>query len=162
MRESMARLTPRFSTCRSVCEYVEQHYLPAASAYLARAVDNGAVGVAMVHWRHALDKEWTALRFGELKLETDDEQHVFEVQVYLDDIDQGAVRVELYAEGVNGAAPERMEMTRVRQLPGESGGYVYSAAVSAARPSADYTARVIPHRDGVAIPLEAGHILWQR
>ena len=33
MRESMARLTPRFSANRAVCEYTEQHYLPAAAAY---------------------------------------------------------------------------------------------------------------------------------
>src|SRR6185503_7258318 len=32
MRESMARLTPRFSTNRAVREYTEQHYLPAADA----------------------------------------------------------------------------------------------------------------------------------
>jgi len=38
-----------------------------------------------------------------------------------------------------------------RNLAGTSGGYVYSAAVSAARPQADYTARVIPHFDGVVI-----------
>ena len=70
--------------------------------------------------------------------------------------------VELYADGLDGAAPLRQEMTRVRQLAGASGPYVYSAAVSAARPAADYTVRVIPHCDGVAVPLEAAHILWQR
>jgi hypothetical protein len=43
-----------------------------------------------------------------------------------------------------------------------SGGYIYSAAVSAARPQPDYTARVIPHRDGFSIPLEETRILWQR
>ena len=32
MRESMARLTPRFSANRAVCEYTEKHYLPAAIA----------------------------------------------------------------------------------------------------------------------------------
>ena len=37
MRESMARLTPRFSTNRAVCEYTEQHYLSMAKSYLARA-----------------------------------------------------------------------------------------------------------------------------
>jgi hypothetical protein len=58
--------------------------------------------------------------------------------------------------------PVRQEMKRVRQLAGASGGYVYSAAVSAARPPADYTARVIPHCDGVAISLEDAQILWQR
>jgi hypothetical protein len=47
-------------------------------------------------------------------------------------------------------------------LADESGGYVYSATVAAARPSADYTARVMPRCDGVAIPLEDPRILWQR
>ena len=108
------------------------------------------------------NQKWTALRFGEVKFETDGEQHVFEVQVYLDDLDPKAVRVELYADGVMGGAPVRQEMKRVRQLAGASGGYVYRASVSAARPPADYTARVIPHRDGVAIPLEDARILWQR
>ena len=79
MRESMARLTPRFSSNRAVREYTEQHYLPAASAYRERAGDKGAIGVQVVDWRHALDQKWTALRFGEVKVETDGEQHVFEV-----------------------------------------------------------------------------------
>ncbi len=162
MRESMARLTPRFSTNRAVREYTEQHYLPAAAAYLARAVDKGASGVRLVAWRHALNEKWTALRFGDVKLETDGEQHVFEVQAYLDDLDPEAVRVELYADGVDGGAPERVEMKRVRQLVGALNGYAYRAGVSAARPAADYTARAIPQRDGVEVPLEDARILWQR
>ncbi|MGB8331566.1 MAG: alpha-glucan family phosphorylase, partial [Polyangiales bacterium] len=162
MRESMARLTPRFSTNRAVREYTEQYYLPAASAYRERAADKGAIGVDMVNWRHALEQTWAALRFGEVKVETDGEQHVFEVQAYLDDLDPETVRVELYADGVNGSAPERVEMKRVRQLAGATNGYAYRAEVPAARLATDYTARVIPYRDGVAIPLEAAHILWQR
>jgi starch phosphorylase len=162
MRESMARLTPRFCANRTVCEYTEQHYLPAASAYLERAVDKGAIGVQVVNWRHALDQKWAALRFGEVKVETDGEQHVFEVQMYLDDLDPEAVRVELYANGVNATAPERMEMKCVRQLLGATNGYAYRAGVPAARPATDYTARLIAHHDGVAVPLEAAHILWQR
>jgi starch phosphorylase len=162
MRESMALLTPRFSANRAVREYTEQHYLPAASAYLERVVDKGAIGVDMVNWRHALDQKWAALRFGEVKVETDGEQHVFEVQMYLDDLDPEAVRVELYANGVNGTAPERVEMKRVRQLLGAINGYAYRAGVPAARPTTDYTARVMPHRDDAAVPLEEAHILWQR
>ena len=82
--------------------------------------------------------------------------------MYLNDLDPKAVRVELYADGVNGSDPMRQEMTRVRRLAGASGGYVYSAAVSAARPATDYTARIIPHCAGVAVPLEVDLILWQR
>jgi len=64
--------------------------------------------------------------------------------------------------GKNGGAPMQQEMKRVRQLAGASGAYVYGTAVSAARPSTDYTARVIPHGGGVAIPLEDARILWHR
>jgi hypothetical protein len=39
MRESMARLTPRFSANRTVREYTEQHYLPAATAYHLRSAN---------------------------------------------------------------------------------------------------------------------------
>ena len=46
MRESMARLTPRFSANRAVREYTEQHYLPAAAAYRLRIANKGAIGKA--------------------------------------------------------------------------------------------------------------------
>jgi starch phosphorylase len=162
MRESMALLTPRFSTSRSVREYTERHYLSAAAAYRERAAENSAVGRAMVNWEQTLKLKWATLRYGDVKVQTKELQHVFEAEVYLNDLDPKAVRVELYADGINGGDPIRLEMTRVRQLAGASVGYLYSAAVSAARPSTDYTARLIPHRDGVAVPLEVPFILWQR
>ena len=116
----------------------------------------------MVDWRQALEQKWAALRFGEMKVDADGEQHVFEVQMYLDGLDPEAVRVELYADGVDGAAPVRVEMKRERQLVGVTSGYGYRAAVPAARPATDYTMRVIPYRAGASIPLEAIPVLWQR
>jgi starch phosphorylase len=162
MRKSMANLTPRFSADRAVREYTEQRYLPGAATYRERAADKGAVGRQMVDWQHAMEKEWPALRFGEMKVETGGERHVFEVQVYLNDLDPNAARVELCADGVNGGGPVRQEMERVRQLVGACGGYAYRARVPATRPATDYTARVIPQYAGVAVPLEAARILWQR
>jgi glycogen phosphorylase len=162
MRESMAQLTPRFSTNRAVREYTEQHYLPAAAAYRDRAVDKGAVGVDIVNRRQALEQKWTAIRFGEMKVETDSGQHVWEVELYLNDLDPAAVRVELYANGDDGIASERVEMERVRQLVGATRGFAYRAGAPAIRAATDYTARVIPRSDGVAIPLEDARILWQR
>jgi starch phosphorylase len=53
-------------------------------------------------------------------------------------------------------------MKNVRRIDGALGGYVYGTAVFAVRPQADFTARLIPHHDGVAIPLEDARILWQR
>jgi starch phosphorylase len=160
MRESMARLTPRFCADRTVREYTEQHYLPAAAAYRERAADKGAIGRQMVDWRHGLEEKWATVHFGEVKVETLGEQHIFGVQVCLNDLDPNAVRVELYADGANGGAAVRQEMKRAGQLGG--GSYIYHAAVSASRSPADYTARIIPCFSGVAVPLEAPQILWQR
>ena len=162
MRESMARLTPRFSADRAVREYTEEHYLPAAAACHSRVANKGAIGKKMVDWRHGLEQNWAGLRFGQLGVETKGQQRVFNVQVYLDDLDPKAVQIELFADAVNGGIPERQEMKLVRPLVGATGGYDYSAAVSVARPAADFTARVIPRCDGVVIPLEVARILWQR
>ena len=96
-----------------------------------------------------------------MKVASDGGKHVFEVQVYLSNLDPNTVRVELYANGVNGGEPVRQEMMRGGQLVGAN-GYIYSAQVPSTRPATDYTARVIPHYAGVAVPLEAARILWQR
>ena len=162
MRESMARLTPRFSANRAVCEYTEQHYLPAAAAYRERAADKGAVGKNIVNWEHALKEKWVTLRFGDVKVQTNAAQHIFEAEVYLNDLDPNFVRVELYADGIDGNSPIRQEMARVRPPAGETRGGIYCASVPATRPAADYTARIIPHCPGVAVPLEVDPILWQR
>ena len=156
-------MTPRFSANRTVCEYTEQHYLRRLPPTISRVANQGASGRQMVDWRHNLEQKWAALRFGELKVETKDDRHLFEVQVYFKDLDPNAVRVELYADGVNGGAPVRQAMKRVREPDKASRAVVlYRAAVPVARPPADYTARVIPCCDGMAIPLEVSTNLWQR
>ena len=162
IRESMARLTPRYSTNRTVREYTEQYYLPAATGYRERAADNGAIGKQMVEWQRSLEQNWPVLRFGELKVASDEEQHVFEVDVHLGDLDPNEVRVELYANGIDGGDPVAQEMTHGSQLAGDSRRLLYRVSVPAKRPSSDYTPRAIPHYPGVAVPLEAGRILWQR
>jgi len=97
-----------------------------------------------------------------VKIESDVDWHVFEVPVYFNDLDPNAARVELYTDGINGQGPVRQEMTRLRKLEGEARGYAYSGRLPATRPATDYTARVVPHHSGVAVPLEATQILWQR
>jgi glycogen phosphorylase len=162
MRESMARLTPKFSANRAVREYTEQYYLPAASAYRERAANKGAAGKQVIDWRGRLEDKWTSLRFGDVTVSTQNGQHRFEVQLHLHDIDPKAVRVELYAEPIHNAAPVKQEMTRAPGPAGAVDAAVYRAVVASDRPTSDYTARVIPHWDGVAVPLECSQILWQR
>jgi len=161
IRESMARLTPRFSANRTVREYTEHYYIPAAIAYRERTSEKGAMSMRVVDWQHALEKNWSDLHFGDVKVASDGVKHLFEVQIYLNGLDPNAVLVELYADGLNGGDPVRQEIPRGQQLKGVN-GYVYSSSVPASRPATDYTVRVIPHYPGVAIPLEYARILWQR
>lgn len=162
MRESMAQLTAHFSSNRSVREYTEQHYLPAAVAYRERAADNSAIGAVLVNRFHELEQKWSALRFGEIKIDTLDNQHQFEVQLYLDGVNPEWVQVQLYADGMEGAPAECVEMIRARPLIGAINGYAYRVSISANRPANDYTARLIPFHPHASIPLEAPQILWQR
>jgi glycogen phosphorylase len=161
MRESMAQLTTQFSANRAVREYTEGHYLPAAAAYRKRAADKGTEGAQVVKWKHNLEQKWDRLHFGEVKVMSEEGKHLFHVEVYLSGLEPNSVRVELYADGMNGGKPEYQEMRRGQKLT-EANAYTYSAQVPATRPASDYTARIIPQYDGVAIPLEAAQILWQR
>jgi starch phosphorylase len=159
VRESMARLTPQFSANRTVREYAEQHYLPAATAYLNRAANKGEAAQKIVDWQCSIEQRWASLRIGEVMVRTEEEQHHFEVQVYLDGLEPDSVRVQLYADG---EPPVIQEMSCVRELVGTLGGFAYHASVSADRPVADFTVRIIPYHEGVSVPLENTHILWQR
>ncbi len=162
MRSSMARLTPQFCTNRTVREYTQRYYLPAAANYFARAANKGSTGVDIVSWRHRLEEKWPAVRFGESHISTSNTMHSFETPVYLNELGPAMVRVELFAEALDGETPIRQEMKCVRKLTGAAGGYTYSAQVPTSRPASDYTARIMPCFQGTAVPLEADYILWQR
>ncbi|MBA3877941.1 MAG: DUF3417 domain-containing protein, partial [Anaerolinea sp.] len=64
VRASMTRLTPRFSANRMVAEYVEQHYLPAASRARALAARDGAVARELATSREGIRAGWDSIAFG--------------------------------------------------------------------------------------------------
>jgi len=162
MRESMASLTPRFSAIRTVKEYTELHYLPAAEAYHKRAQDKGAFGSRLRDWQHSLDQKWQGVYFEDVKVTPNDGQLWFDAQITLNGLAPISVRLELYADGLSGSSPERIEMHLEGPVEGSPGTYLYKASVPASRPAEDYTPRAIPQMDGVLVPLEDTRILWQR
>ncbi len=161
MRESMARLTPRFSTNRVVRQYTEEHYLHASSAYGERCSGGNLIGRGILKWQREIAERWGKLRFGESRVETHGQEYVFHVQAFLDDLDADAVAVELYAEGANGSGPFRQRMTRGERLAGAANGFAYTATIKATRPASDFTARIVPYHARAFVPLEAPFILWQ-
>ncbi len=161
MRKSMSLLTPRFSANRTVREYTEAYYLPAAARYIKRAVEKGTAGKRIVSVYNNLKNQWQNIRFSAMKIESVENKFLIHAQIWLGEINPGHISVELYADGINGELPVRQEMQRDSKDTNE-GEYVYEVQVAANRPAGDYTIRIIPRYEGISVPLENDLILWQR
>ena len=162
VRESMARLTPKFSASRTVRDYTEQHYLPAAAAVRRRTADHGATAGQQVGREHALLARWPGLRFGAVTVTSDATAHRFEVMLHCDAAGLGGLRIELYATGENGDAASHHPLAPETPAADAPGWRTCRAQVPAGRPSSDYTARVVSDISGLRVPLEASAILWQK
>ncbi|MCG6897907.1 MAG: alpha-glucan family phosphorylase [Thiocapsa sp.] len=162
MRESMARLTPRFSSNRMVREYTELYYLPAAAAQRRRCAALGRLGAEIAAWQRRLAEGWPSLRLAERSSSRSGSELRFAVEVCLDDLPATAIRLELYAEPLkDGDTPQRIPMERLGPLPGPVQGFLYAATVDTDRPPEHFTARVVPFHAEASVPLEAPWILWQ-
>ena len=162
IRESMARLTPEFSASRTIQEYTENHYLPAATAYSQRAANNSALGAELLQWRYKIAREWHTVRLGTTHIETRDDRHFFQVQVFPGNLPSSDLKVELYASPLPEGGAVIETMTACDQGEDASASVTYSVEVAATRAASDYTPRIVPHHPGVSVPLEVGKIVWQR
>ncbi len=161
IRASMAQLTPQYSSNRSVREYTDKYYIPAAINYRARTADNGALAQKNLAIEQQIEDKWHSVRFMDVKVGTEQNHYQFDVRIYLDGLEEKWVKVELYANGMNGGAAELIPMESLGPLSGDPTISLYRALAPTTRPSADYTPRVVVSIPGVITPLEMGHILWQ-
>lgn len=154
VKESIASLTPRFSSNRTVRDYVEKYYIPAAARYEKRAARKGELGKKQVAWLHEEDSLFQKLRFGEIKHDTQGNMHNFQIQLFLGDVDPSKIQLQLFAEGV------KQDLKRTQELPGKM--FLYQGTVPSSVPADFYTPRVIPVNPDLSLPLEANYLLWQR
>jgi len=162
IRASLARLTPRFSSNRMVREYVGICYLPAARRYRRRAADKGALAAELERWHESIENHWSDLHFGNRYVQETNGHLQVRVQVYLGRLDHDSVRVELYADGINGGEPVRVRMERGEAAAGAVNGWIYQVTINSNRPAEDYTPRVVPYHPEASVPLEAIQLLWFR
>ncbi|MGY3053131.1 starch phosphorylase [Pedobacter sp. UYEF25] len=160
MRNSMAKLTPQFSTNRTLKDYTEQYYIPAAKAYKIRSATNGKAGLQIINHRQILRENWECIHFGNLQVDEVEMGYHFQVQVFMKDVAQKDVLVELYANGLDSAKPERVKM-ETASSQNNNDEYLYQATVETARNRTDFTVRIIPNYEGVSVPLEDNLIRWQ-
>lgn len=162
IRDSMAKLTPRFSTNRMMREYVEQIYVLATNWFRGRVASGAKLARELYDWQTALEQNWPELHFGTMEVHEKDEQWLFEILVYLGRLDPAFIHVEIYADARDKWPAVREPMVQGEKLIGAVNGYVYHGAVSATRPLEHFTLRIVPFHPAAHVPLEDSHILWQR
>ena len=161
VRESMASLTPHFSSNRMVREYLETCYLPLHARVSERLHDEAHQARELARCSQRLQTHWERIHFGNIDIGQEGNRISARIQAYLDDIDPDHVRVELYAEPLDGASPERRVLERREPLAGAVNGYLYVTEFETDRPAWHYTARIVPACEGLSVPLELPLILWQ-
>ncbi|WP_419632433.1 alpha-glucan family phosphorylase, partial [Thiolapillus sp.] len=77
MRNSMAKLTPVYSSNRMVRQYTEEYYLPMARAVRQRCAGNLAQAKAITAWKATLEQHWPSIHFGNLKTTSDESSYYF-------------------------------------------------------------------------------------
>lgn len=161
MRNSMGQLTPRFSANRTVREYTEKYYLPAAEGYKKRTAENGTVGKEITRVTKEISSKWPGIKFGQVCIKKNANGFDYKIAVFLNGIDFAYVRVQLYADAIKQGLPEIFEMKLIFDK-NERKDLIFSVAVISDRPADDYTARVVPNYLDVSVPLENGLICWAR
>ena len=145
-----------------VREYVEQFYFPAATDYEKRQAKHGQLSRQLQNWYSALTLHWDHIHFGNIDAHKTDNGWLFQIQVYLGEIQPDQIRVELYAEAIKGEKLQVIGCTCKEKITGAIHGYCYQAEIESTRPSTDFIPRIIPHHAEAQIPAEASLIVWQR
>ena len=160
MRNSMATLTAQFSANRTVREYTEKCYLPAASDFLNRAAEKGIKGRWIVDTKHFLHSKWNEIHFGEIKKETKENGISFNATIFFDDDIKDQISIELFAVGIDKGDSEIIKMN-LQPTSENKNEHIYHAELKTKRDSNDYTVRVIPCYQNISVPIEDNLILWQ-
>lgn len=161
MRNSMGKLTPRFSANRTVREYTEKYYVPAAVGFLKRSTNNSDVGKQIINTTKNLASKWQGIEFGKTEISHNEYGFSYQLPVFLNGIDPAKVAVQLYADGMNGNPPEIIQMERPNASDAKKAD-TYLAEVKTKRSPDDYTVRIIPQYLDTSVPLENKLICWQR
>ena len=160
IRQSMATLTPAFSTYRMMKEYLEQAYMPMSENYEKRNAENGKIALEIVEWRNKLNKNWKGIHFANPLFEKINTIYNVKCTIWLGIIEPEAVKVQLYT--ILNGKPLITDMKINKSIAGAINGFIYEAQATAEVQPNNYTIRVIPYHPNAVVPLEFNQILWQK
>ena len=82
--------------------------------------------------------------------------------VFLGDVSDDQIRVELFADAKHDAAAEAVVLHKEQAIPGALNGFIYGGALATGRAVEEYTVRIVPYHPDAQLPAELPLIAWQR
>lgn len=162
VRESMARLTPRFSSVRALKQYVQEYYRPAVNDFILRAEYNSSIGKELTEWKRNVEKNWKDVFIEKMEVTPGEGELQFEVKVNAGKIQPEDLAIELYADPENDENPFILPM-KLNPIENNSHSILcYKAIIKTQRPQTHFTPRIRPVHDQLPLPLECRLIYWYR
>jgi starch phosphorylase len=168
MKESIARLTPMFSTARMVQEYAEGYYIPASTDYIRMSGNGQSRATEALAWRSRVLAAWPQVAVlnssdGSGRKVSSGTDFPIRAKVTLGDLSPADVVVQAI---VGKLSPNR-ELAQYQTVDlhpvGEDGqAMYYEGQVRVSEPGHQgYTVRIVPNHPDVNVASELNLIRWQ-
>jgi glycogen phosphorylase len=168
MKNSIAKLVPRYNTVRMVREYTKRFYVPAIKLTHKLTDHDLDAAKALTQWKENVRSKWQDVAVREIQLESRDELAVGEslrvsATVQLGGLTPNDVAVELY-HGPTAGGHEIARGAIVRMQPIErvtDGLWRFRGEIAASESGAHaFAARVVPYNEAMSHPYETSLIRW--
>jgi starch phosphorylase len=170
MRESIRSVTPVFNTQRTVREYTEKLYIPAAQAYGNFSRDSCGAATHLSQWKTQMRKDWPQVQISDVQVANKDRQSILvgeslqiSARVHLGAVDPKHVRVEAYHGEVDNGDIRNPAATVLDQngQADANGNYIYQGRIPASESGAyGFSVRVVPTHPCLMQAHELRLITW--
>jgi starch phosphorylase len=167
MKNSMATLSPEFTTERMVRNYAEMFYVPSAEWLFKISENKYERAVKLSEWKKGLFKNWPAIRFDAVEQISADKLTVggaleIRASVRLGELKPEDVDVQLYTGRIDGHGQlTATQASAMECVQFDSSVCLYKGSVPCDKTGIHgYGVRVVPKNPDMASPYEPGLILW--
>lgn len=160
IRNSMAQLTPRFSTNRMLRDYLDRYYLPAAQQYQTRIANGAALAQELRQWQTRVARHWHEIHLAKPIISEQGDGLLVETQVYLGGITPAEVVIEAIADPLAGHPAARVELELAYALRGAVNAYHFHGKLPQGRPASDWSLRARAFHPKAELPAENPLIYW--
>ncbi len=169
MKNSMMRLTPKFSTSRMVGEYAKRFYMPGRQRRKVFTADNLKISRELADWKESIRDRWGEVAVGKVDVISSGELQVggklqIRCQIKLGSIVPADVTVELYQGGVDSQGNIQDGESVAMECIGaaaDDGVHIFNGFIPCRHSGlCGFAVRVIPQHPDLADKHDTGLICW--